>query len=306
MIEMVGPEAEAHMDWRGLMAAFEAGHRLGRAEIADLMLYRDNDVLLDRAAWITGLGSLVKVAMVHGGNAARGLPTVNGVVALFDDVTGLPRAFVDFHLVTKWKTAGDSLLAASKLARKDSRRFLLVGAGTVAKSMVQAYSSLFPQAEFTVWNRSPEGAARMAARVPGLKVATDLEAAVRAADVICTATMAKDPLIKGAWLHPGQHLDLIGAYNPHMREVDDAAMQRARVFVDARATTLHHIGELMKPLASGAITEADVVADFYDLASGRFARQSDSEITIAKNGGGAHLDLMTANYILERWRAARG
>ncbi len=303
MIQIIGPEAEAHMDWQGLMAAFEAGHRLPRAEIGDLMLYRDQDVLLDRAAWITGLGSLVKVAMVHGGNAARGLPTVNGVVALFDDVTGLPQAFVDFHLVTKWKTAGDSLLAASRLARKDSRRFLLVGAGTVARSMVQAYSSLFPGAEFTVWNRSAAGAAKMAADVPGLKVAQDLEAAVKAADVICTATMAKEPLIRGEWLQPGQHLDLIGAYNPHMREVDDTALRRARLFVDARATTLHHIGELMMPLASGAITEADVLADFYDLSSGRFARGSDAEITIAKNGGGAHLDLMTANYVLERWRS---
>ena len=303
MIEVVGPEAEAVMTWAGLLAAFEAGHALPRAEIADLFLYRDRDVLLDRAAWIRGLGSLVKVATVFPGNV--GLPTVNGVVALFDDATGVPKAFVDFHLVTKWKTAGDSLLAASKLARKGARRFLLVGAGTVARSMVQAYGAVFPGAEFTVWNRSLAGAERMAADVPGLAVATDLEAAVRAADVICTATMSTEPLIKGAWLQPGQHLDLIGAYNPRMREVDDAAMQRARLFVDARATTLHHIGELMEPLKSGAITEGHVVADFYDLASGAYARRSEDEITIAKNGGGAHLDLMTSAYVLDQWRKAQ-
>ena len=297
MIEIVGREAAALMTWTGLLAALEAGHRLPQAEIADLFLYRGRDVLLDRAAWISGLGSLVKVATVYPGNV--GIPTVNGVVALFDDATGVPKAFIDFHLVTRWKTAGDSLLAASRLARKDARAFLLVGAGTVARSMVDAYSSLFPQARFTVWNRSTAAADRMAAEVPGLTVARDLEAAVKAADVICTATMATEPLIKGDWLQPGQHLDLIGAYNPGMREVDDRAMQRARVFVDARATTLHHIGELMAPLASGAITEGDVVADFYDLA--QFTR-ADSDITIAKNGGGAHLDLMTADYILRRWR----
>ena len=299
MIESVGREAEGVMTWAGLVAALEAGHLLPRAEIADLFLYRDRDVLLDRAAWISGLGSLVKVANVFPGN--KGLPTVNGVVALFDDATGVPKALVDFHLVTKWKTAGDSLLAASKLARRDSRRFLLVGAGTVARSMVEAYGSLFPQAEFTVWNRSLAGAERMAAEVPGLAVAEDLETAVRAADVICTATMSTVPLIKGDWLQPGQHLDLIGAYNPRMREVDDRAMAKARVFVDARATTLHHIGELIEPLASGAITEADVVADFYEM--GAYARRSEEEITIAKNGGGAHLDLMTADYILRQWRA---
>lgn len=299
MTPFIGPDAEALMSWAGLLAAFEVGHRRAKAQIADLFLYRDRDVLLDRAAWISGLGALVKVATLHPGNAGMGLPTINGVVALFDDVTGVPKAFVDFHLITKWKTAGDSLLAASKLARPNSRDFLLVGAGTVARSMVQAYSSLFPQARFTVWNRSPGAALTMAAEVPGLRVAQDLEAAVKAADVICTATMATEPLIKGAWLQPGQHLDLIGAYNPKMREVDDTAMQRARVFVDARATTLHHIGELMAPLASGAITEADVVADFYELD--RFTRQP-GDITIAKNGGGAHLDLMTAAYVLEQWQ----
>ncbi len=301
MIEFVGREAEPMMTWPGLLAAFEAGHRLPKADIADLYLYRDKDVMLDRAAWITGLGSLVKVATVHPGNALTGVPTVNGVVALFDDTTGLPRAFVDFHLVTKWKTAGDSLLATSKLARKDARKFLLVGAGTVARSMVEAYGSLFPEARFTVWNRNRSGAEKMAAQVPGLVVADDLEAAVRAADVICTATMATAPVVMGAWLQPGQHLDLIGAYNPKMREVDDDAMRRAAVFVDARATTLHHIGELIDPLASGAITEADVRADFYDLASGRFRRDNDDQITIAKNGGGAHLDLMTATYVLDCW-----
>ena len=300
-MQIVGPEAEAHLTWAGIVAALEAGHALPRAEIADLLLYRGEDVLLDRAAWITGLGSLVKIGTITPGNRARGLATVNGVVTLFDDVTGVLTALVDFHLVTRWKTAGDSLLAASRLARADSRRILLVGAGTVNASMVAAYGAVFAGAEFTVWNRSPEGAARFSAAT-GAAVAVDLESAVAEADIICTATMATEPLIRGAWLRPGQHLDLIGAYTPAMREVDDDAMRRARVFVDARATTLHHIGELMGPLASGAITEADVVGDFYDLATGAYARQSDDEITIAKNGGGAHLDLMTAAYILAQVR----
>ena len=301
MIEFVGREAEAVMDWSGLTAAFEAGHLLPQPEIADLFLYRDRDVMLDRAAWITGLGALVKVATIVPDNGARGLPAVNGVVTLFDDVTGVPTALIDFHLVTKWKTAGDSLFSASKLARKDARRFLLVGAGAMARAMVEAYSSLWPEAEFTVWNRSTEGARKMADDVAGLQVADNLEAAVRAADVICTATMSTAPLVLGAWLQPGQHLDLIGSYTPKMREVDDLAMRRARIFVDARATTIHHIGELIDPIASGAITKADILADFYqpDL----FKRTSDDQITIAKNGGGAHLDLMTAAYILQRWRA---
>lgn len=294
-VQIVPGEAERLLSWAGLLGALEAGHRLPKPDIKDLFVYRGADTVLDRATWIDGLGALVKVATVVPGNAARGKPTVNGAVTLYDDVTGELTALVDFHLVTKWKTAGDSLLAASRLARKDSRRFLLVGAGTVAKSMIEAYSSLWPEAEFTVWSRSRDSAVAM-----GRAVAEDLETAVRAADVICTATMASQPLIKGEWLQPGQHLDLIGAYKPSMREVDDTALQRARLFVDARATTVHHIGEIMDPIASGAITEADIVADYYDDPA-QFVRRAADEITIAKNGGGAHLDLMTANYIAKAW-----
>ena len=292
MITIVPREAEACLDWSGLMAAFETGHRLPRAEIKDMFLYRGADTILDRAAWIDGLGALVKVATIHPGNAALGLPTINGAVTLYDNVTGALTAIVDFHLVTKWKTAGDSLLSASRLARKDSRKILLVGAGAVARSMVEAYSSAFPEASFSVWSRS-----RASAEAMGLPVADDLETAVRQADVICTATMATAPLIRGDWLQPGQHLDLIGAYKPGMREVDDTALARARLFVDSRATTIGHIGEIIEPLASGAITETDIIADYYDDPA-LFTRRSDDEITIAKNGGGAHLDLIAARYIL--------
>jgi ornithine cyclodeaminase len=294
-LTIVPKDAEALLTWPGLLEAFEAGHRLPKPDIKDLFVYRGPDTVLDRATWIDGLGALVKVATVIPSNAQRGLPTVNGSVTLYDDKTGELTALVDFHLVTKWKTAGDSLLSARRLARKDAKNFLLVGAGTVAKSMVQAYSSLFPDARFTVWSRS-----RSSAEALGLPVADNLEAAVKAADVICTATMATEPLIRGDWLQPGQHLDLIGAYKPGMREVDDTAMARARLFVDARTTTVHHIGELIDPLKSGAITESHIIADFYDDPA-LYVRRSDDEITIAKNGGGAHLDLMTASYIAAMW-----
>jgi ornithine cyclodeaminase len=301
-IEIVPKDAEAYLTWPGLMAAIEAGHRLPRAEIADLLLYRGKDTMLDRAAWIDGLGSLVKAATIHPGNAALGKPSVNGAVNLFDDKTGELTALVDFHLVTKWKTAGDSLLSASKLARKDSRSILLVGAGTVARSMIDAYSSQFPNARFTVWNRSPAAALAMTAD-PRVTATDNLQSAVQNADIICTATMSLTPIVMGAWLRPGQHLDLIGAYRPDMREVDDEALRRASIFVDARATTIHHIGELKDPIARGIIKDTDVIADFYDIASGSFTRTSDDQITIAKNGGGAHLDLMTATYIAQMWRS---
>lgn len=294
-MQIVPKEAESLLSWAGLLDAFEAGHRLTKPDIKDLFVYRGQDTILDRATWIDGLGALVKAATVVPGNTARGLPSIHGVVTLFDDITGELTHLVDFHLVTKWKTAGDSLLSARRLARKDAKNILLVGAGAVARSMVDAYSSIIPDAKFTVWNRSRAGAEAM-----GLPVADDLETAVKGADIICSATMATEPLLKGDWLQPGQHIDLIGAYRPDMREMDDTAMSRARIFVDSRDTTIHHIGELMKPIASGAITEASVIADFYDDPA-LYARRSDDDITIAKNGGGAHLDLMTASYIAAIW-----
>ena len=299
-IAIIGPEAETRLDWLGLCDAIEAWHVRPRAEIADSFLYRGADTLLSRAAWIEGLGQLVKTATIFPGNAAHGKPAVNGSAALYSDSDGTLSAIVDFHLLTKWKTAGDSLCAARMLARKNSETILIVGAGTVAASLRQAYGALFPDARFVVWNRSREGAERLAARFPGMDVADDLEGAVRGADIITCATMATDPVIKGAWLRPGQHLDLIGAYRPDMREADDAALRRARIFVDSRATTIGHIGELKIPLAHGVIAEGDVLADYYDLESGTFSRRSGDEITLFKNGGGAHLDLMTARYVLDR------
>jgi len=123
---------------------------------------------------------------------------------------------------------------------------------------------------------------------------------VRAADIVTSATMTTEPIIKGDWLQPGQHIDLIGAYRPDMREVDDQALNRARVFVDSRDTTIGHIGELKIPIAAGRFAPEDVIADYYDLAT--FQRHTEGEITLFKNGGGAHLDLMTSRYILDAWQ----
>lgn len=292
---------EARLDWLALTEALAAGHRLPKAEIADTFLYRDPDTLLNRSAWIDGLGLAVKAATVFPGNKQSGASSINGGVMLFSDGDGTLQAIIDFHLVTKWKTAGDSLLAARRLARPDSRNILIVGAGTQAQGLHAAYAAAFPEAHFTVWNRTIETARSMAAHLPKLTVAEDLESAVRGADIITSATMSTDPLIRGDWLQPGQHIDLIGAYRPDMREVDDKALLRARVFVDSLDTTVGHIGEIKIPIEAGVLSARDIVADYY--APEDFARLSEDEITLFKNGGGAHLDLMTSRYILDRWQA---
>lgn len=295
-------EGEARLDWLGLTDALRAGHTLPKAEIDDTFLYRGRDTLLSRAAWIDGLGILVKSATVFPGNPDKGAPMINGGVNLYADADGTLAAILDFHLVTKWKTAGDSLLGALQLARPDSRKVLIVGAGTVGHSLRQAYGAGYPGAQFTVWNRNADKARAFADAYDNTTAVSDLETAVGEADIITSATMSTDPLIRGEWLQPGQHLDLIGAYRPDMREADDTALRRARVFVDSFETTLGHIGELKIPLETGAIDRAHVVADYYDMAA--MTRRSADEITLFKNGGGAHLDLMAASYILDRWQQA--
>jgi ornithine cyclodeaminase/alanine dehydrogenase-like protein (mu-crystallin family) len=293
-------DVEDRLDWCALVDALAEGHRGPRAEIGDQFLHRGPDTLLSRAAWIDGLGVAVKSVTVMPGNPARGLPSVQGALVLFEDATGAVEAVIDSALVTKWKTAADSLLGARLLARPESRRLLIVGAGAVAASLVEAYRAIFPGIAVAIWNRSAEGAQALAART-GAEAATDLPEAVGAADIIACATMASEPVLRGEWLRPGQHVDLIGAFRPDMREADDAALTRSRIFVDSFDTTLDHIGELMDPLARGVIARSDVLGDFHDLVAGHAGRRSAEEITLFKNGGGAHLDLMTARVILAAW-----
>lgn len=297
-------EGEALLDWVGLTEALARGHDLPKAEIGDTFLYRDPDTLLSRAAWIDGLGMAVKTATIFPGNPGAGKPMVNGGVSLYDDGDGTLSALVDFHLVTKWKTAGDSLLAARRLARPDSRKILIVGAGTVGASLIEAFGAGFPEASITLWNRTREKAEALARDYPGAEVASELADAVEAADIIVTATMSSQPVIRGEWLRPGQHLNLIGAYRPDMREADDAALTRAKLYVDSYDTTVGHIGEIKIPLEQGVIAREDLVADYYTLDA--FTPQGADEITLFKNGGGAHLDLMTSRHILDRWQAAQG
>jgi ornithine cyclodeaminase len=293
-------EGEAHLDWLRLTDALAEGHLGPKAEVADVFLYEGENTLLNRSAWIAGMGLAVKCATIFPGNKDARKPMIDGAVNLFSGQDGVLEAILDFKLVTKWKTAGDSLLAARRLARPDSRNILIVGAGTVGHSLHQAYSAAFPQAQFTIWNRSAAGAAQFQADYPDVQIAGDLEAAVKAADIITSATMSSAPLIMGNWLQPGQHLDLIGAFRPDMREADDHALRRASIFVDSRDTTIGHIGEMMIPIASGAISADDVIADYYQPDA--FQRSDENEITLFKNGGGAHLDLMTSRYILSAWQ----
>ncbi len=301
-----GAAVDQATDWPRIVAALRHGHSRPKPQIGDLYFSEAGNGLLTRGAWISGLGSLVKAATVFPGNVSRApaLPSVQGAVLLFDKVTGGVRAIIDGASVTRWKTAGDSALGSELLSRPDSRILLMIGAGVMAEPLVRAHVSVRPAlAAIAIWNRSAERAEALAARLADLgrpvSIVSDLEAGIRAADIISAATMSETPIVRGQWLKPGTHVDLVGAYTPKMREADDDAMRRARVFVDFRGTTIHNIGELMDPIRTGVIGAADVLGDLYDLVGGSPGRRSATDITLYKNGGGAHLDLMTALAIVE-------
>ncbi|MDP5308883.1 ornithine cyclodeaminase family protein [Paracoccus spongiarum] len=291
------------LSWPEAVEALQQGHLLPPAEIRDVFLGPPDGTMMSRSAFIEGLGYGAKTFTVFDGNATRGLPTVQGAMLVFDGRTGSLTAIVDSPLVTEFKTAADSVLGASLLARPDSAHLLVIGAGTVAASLVRAYTAALPQiTRVSVWSRRPDQAQAMVAGLHGIEAdlaaVPDLQAAVGQADILSSATMARSPVILGDWVRPGTHVDLIGAFKADMREADDALMSRASLFVDSRATTLGHIGELMAPIASGAITADSVLGDLYDLVRpGARRRLSDDEVTVFKNGGGAHLDLMIATWI---------
>jgi ornithine cyclodeaminase len=297
-------DAVVHLlGWPGAVEALRQGHRLAPPERADLLIGPTTARLLNRAAYIDGLGYAVKAETIVPGNTAKSLPSVQGTVLLYDAETGSVRAVIESRLVTEYKTAADSVLASQLLARPDSRHLLIAGAGVVAASLARAYTAMFPALEkITIWSRRPERAKALIASLDDVgtefSVADDLKTAAQTADIISTATMATEPLLFGDWIRPGTHVDLIGAFTPDARESDDSLMAKGRVFVDYRDTTIDCIGDLMQPIASGALKREDVLGDLYDLVSSiEPMRQTTSEITVFKNGGGAHLDLMIATYI---------
>lgn len=289
--------------WGGAVDALRQGHRLPRAEIKDLFLGPADETLLTRAARIEGLGFGVKAATIRDGNKAFGVPTVHSTMMLFEPEFARPTAVIDGRLVTEIKTAADSALGAMLLARKTSRTLLIVGSGTVARSLVAAYSELFPELErIVLWSRRLDAAEALIASLPAMRIPVtavpSLRDAMAEADIISSATTSRSPVLPGEWVRPGTHVDLIGAFKADMREADDRLIASGSLFVDSRETTIGHIGELMMPIRDGVISEADVRGDLYDLVPmAASPRQGDDEITVFKNGGGAHLDLMIADYV---------
>lgn len=249
-----------------------------------------------------------KLVTVAPGNAARGLDTINGLYILNSGATGVPLAVLDARVLTLWRTAAASALAARYLARPDASKLAVIGAGALAPYIARAHASVRPIREIRVWNRTMERAEAMAAglRADGLDaVATDDRgAAIGWADIVSSATLSQAPLVEGQFLKAGQHVDLVGGYTPTMREADDEAIRRSRVYVDTRGGALKEGGDIVIPLASGLLRPEDVQGDLFELAVGKAPlRGSPDEITLFKSVGTAIEDLAAAELVWKRLEA---
>ena len=266
--------------------------------------------LLLMPAWQAGRSLGVKIVTVFPDNARlpdkglRALPSVHGTYLLLDAATGVPVALLDGTALTLRRTAAASALAADYLARPDSAVHLMVGTGALAPHLVAAHRAVRPIRETWIWGRDPRKAAALASRLAASGITAvavaDLAEAVAAADIITCATLAREPLISGAWLRPGTHLDLVGGFTPDMREADDSAIGRARIYIDTDAAS-REAGDIVQPLRSGHLAREQIVGDLFDLSRGNCrGRRDAAEITLFKSVGSALEDLAAAQLAVGR------
>jgi ornithine cyclodeaminase/alanine dehydrogenase-like protein (mu-crystallin family) len=245
-----------------------------------------------------------KSVTVYPDNVTRGQPAVLGTYVLMSAETGETLAVMDATRLTAWRTAAASALASRYLSRPDAARLLMVGAGALAPFLVQAHASVRPIREVKVWNRSRTRAEAVTAELArtGISAAVvdDLAAAATEVDIVSTATLSPEPLIRGAWLKPGAHVDCVGAFRPTMRETDDEVVRRARIFVDTRVGAFGEAGDILQPLQAGVIGKEAVLGELSELCRGTIpGRTSLEEITFFKSVGASIEDLAAAVAVYE-------
>lgn len=306
MLMIGAEELRARLPWDALVDALRATFREGSCEAP--LRHRhplpqgggapDGSLLL-MPAWLPHRFTGVKIVHVAPGNAARGMPAVQAVYVLSDGETGAPLALLDGGELTDRRTAAASVLAASYLARPDSRRLLLLGSGKVARALAEAYAARFSSlSDIAVWSRRPANAERLAAELRdhhGLPARAVERPDPGAADIVSAATLSAEPLVRGAEVAPGTHVDLVGAFRPDMRESDGALLARATVAVDTRAGALAEAGDLVQAIREGAIAEGHVAAELAELCRGDHpGRTRAEEVTVFKSVGWAGEDLAAA------------
>ncbi|SHK15795.1 ornithine cyclodeaminase [Marinobacter antarcticus] len=249
----------------------------------------------------------MKMVNVFPQNANAGLPAISGLYILCEGQHGTPLACIDGSALTSRRTAAASALAARELSRQDASSLLVVGTGKLAPMLIEAHAAVRPIRKVRIWGRNPDKAAALAERFRDrfdCEPVNDLETAVPAADIISCATLSTEPLIRGEWLQPGSHLDLVGAFRPTMRETDSECVARSEVFVDTYAGAMGEAGDLLQAIDEGAFSETSMRAELAELIRGdKPGRTSDDAITLFKSVGASLEDLAAA---IEVWEALEG
>jgi len=248
----------------------------------------------------------LKIVTITPDNHTRELPTIQGLYLLFDTITGSVLAQLEAKTLTNWRTAAASALASGYLSHPDSQTLLMVGTGSLASFLIHAHVSVRPIKKVLIWGRNSQKAERLAKKISNgtysVEAVQSLESAVKSADIISTATMSEQALIKGEWLRAGQHLDLVGSYKPNMREADDDCIRKANVFVDIRSSAPKESGDLAIPIKKGLLSPESILADLFELCQNKHrGRHSKEEITLFKSVGHALEDLAAAQLIYRKW-----
>jgi len=297
------------MNWSGVLDALRDAH-LGQRPTGESYFIGDSSYgLLSRGVVLPGLGAGIKVCSIYPANnlATPPLPTEHAAFLVIDEVSKAITAVLDGPEITRWKTAADSALAAQRLSREDSAVLLVLGAGPIARALTDAYLHIRPSIEqVLLWNRTAsrlcETCDALQHRGVNVSIVSDLNAAIGKADIITCATSASTPVVRGEFIRPGTHVDLVGGFRADMREADDNVLRGARIFVDDRSTSACS-GDIQIPLQAGVIAEDQIEGDLYDLCQHSTFSRTASDRTVYKNAGGAHLDLIVSQYVIARLRA---
>ena len=314
MLQLDAAALAARLDRQALIEALDGAFRKPcsvpvrqRYEIAPARQGERDGTLLVMPAWRVGGALGIKLVTVFPDNTRRSLPSVYASYLLLDAATGQPRALLDGGELTLRRTGAASALASRYLSSPGAARLTMVGTGRLAPHLIESHVAVRPIREVRIWGRHIDRAKGLAAslaqsdlarRGVSIDASDDLEAAVRWADIVSCATLSRQPLVLGAWLKAGQHLDLVGAYNAEMCEADDEALARGELYVDTRSGAFDESGEIIGAIARGVIDCGAVRAEFSELAAGLFRRSNPQAITVFKSVGTALEDLAAAELAL--------
>ena len=262
------------------------------------------NTLLFMPAWKIGKNIGVKLLTVAPQNQQYNLGSIQGIYILFNAITGVTEAIIDAKTLTNWRTACTSALASMFLSREDSETLLMVGTGDLAPYLVKAHASIRSIKNVLIWGRNRSKANQLKESLSNdkfsVKTVESIQEGIDKADIISCATLSSNPLIKGGLLKQGQHLDMVGAFKPTLREADDEVLKRADIYVDHLEIAVIETGDLAIPIREGNLKITDIKGDLFELCKKETEGRIDmNTITMFKSVGHALEDFVAARLVIK-------